>query len=113
MTDTGATELMPRQKGRPVRDIETDYQPVNWKRLFLAPKYLGTHPAPTCRQAWDQGPPPYELELTSLQTACWVVAIIALVLTVIITIKHDQVVAVSTLPLNRRGGGAAERPNSG
>ena len=45
MTDNGATEMMPRQKGRPVRDIETDYQPVNWKRLFLAPKYLGTHPA--------------------------------------------------------------------
>ncbi len=25
----------------PRREIETDYQPVNWKRLFLAPKYLG------------------------------------------------------------------------
>ncbi len=45
MTENGATEMMPRQKGRPVRDIETDYQPVNWKRLFLAPKYLGMHTA--------------------------------------------------------------------
>jgi hypothetical protein len=47
MADDGATEMMPRKgkKDRPVREIETDYQPVNWKRLFLAPKYLGACPA--------------------------------------------------------------------
>ncbi|KAG7284494.1 hypothetical protein NEMBOFW57_010869 [Staphylotrichum longicolle] len=65
MQDDAAIEMMPRHKSRRAADIETDYQPVNWKRLFLTPKYL----------------------------ACWAVAIIALVLTVILTIRHDQVVA--------------------
>ncbi|KAK3900989.1 snare associated Golgi protein-domain-containing protein [Staphylotrichum tortipilum] len=54
-----------RAAGGGGREIETDYQPVNWKRLFLAPKYL----------------------------ACWIITIIAVVLTVIMTIKHNQVVA--------------------
>ncbi|AEO60401.1 hypothetical protein MYCTH_2309592 [Thermothelomyces thermophilus ATCC 42464] len=58
-------EMMTRRQSQKLHEIETDYQPVNWKRLFLAPKYL----------------------------ACWIVALIALVLTIIITIKHDQVVA--------------------
>ncbi|KAK1753709.1 snare associated Golgi protein-domain-containing protein [Echria macrotheca] len=49
----------------PTRDVETEYQPVNWKRLFLAPKYL----------VW------------------WIIGIIVLVLTILITIHHDQVVA--------------------
>ncbi|KAL2163849.1 hypothetical protein VTH06DRAFT_5908 [Thermothelomyces fergusii] len=58
-------ETMTGQQPQKLREIETDYRPVNWKRLFLAPKYL----------------------------ACWIVAAIALVLTIIITIKHDEVVA--------------------
>ncbi|KAK5651855.1 hypothetical protein OQA88_11624 [Cercophora sp. LCS_1] len=43
---------------------ETNYQPVNWKRVFLRPKYL----------VW------------------WVILIVVIVLTVLITIHHDQVV---------------------
>ncbi|KAK4223347.1 hypothetical protein QBC38DRAFT_487902 [Podospora fimiseda] len=43
---------------------DTDYQPVNWKRLFTRPKYL----------------------------AIWVICAIIIVLTVIITVKHDAVV---------------------
>ncbi|KAK3936041.1 snare associated Golgi protein-domain-containing protein [Diplogelasinospora grovesii] len=44
---------------------ETEYQPVNWKRLFFAPKYL----------------------------ICWLIAIAIVVLTILMTIHHDQVVA--------------------
>ncbi|KAL2171354.1 hypothetical protein VTG60DRAFT_2996 [Thermothelomyces hinnuleus] len=63
--DRDDIEMVTRRQSQKLHEIETDYQPVNWKRLFLAPKYL----------------------------ACWIVALIALVLTIIITIKHDQVVA--------------------
>ncbi|KAL2127489.1 hypothetical protein VTI74DRAFT_10643 [Chaetomium olivicolor] len=65
MKDTEDIEMAPRRRSHDLSNFETDYQPVNWKRLFLAPKYL----------------------------ACWIVAIIVLVLTIIITIRHDQVVA--------------------
>ncbi|KAK0648061.1 snare associated Golgi protein-domain-containing protein [Cercophora newfieldiana] len=55
-------------RGKKSKDVvlegETDYQPVNWKRLFLRPKYL----------------------------ICWLVLAVIIVLTVIITIRHDQVV---------------------
>ncbi|KAK4233062.1 snare associated Golgi protein-domain-containing protein [Achaetomium macrosporum] len=64
MKDGDRVETPRRQRGRP-SEIETDYQPVNWKRLFLAPKYL----------------------------VLWIICLIVAVLTVIITIKHDQVVA--------------------
>ncbi|KAK4158674.1 hypothetical protein QBC43DRAFT_273929 [Cladorrhinum sp. PSN259] len=43
---------------------DTDYKPVDWRRLFLRPKYL----------------------------AMWVVLAVVIVLTVIITVKHDAVV---------------------
>ncbi|KAK3989065.1 snare associated Golgi protein-domain-containing protein [Cladorrhinum sp. PSN332] len=43
---------------------DTDYQPINWKRLFTRPKYL----------------------------VMWFVLAILVVLTVIVTIKHDAVV---------------------
>jgi hypothetical protein len=37
-----AIEMTPRrQPSGKFKEIETDYQPVNWKRLFLTPKYLG------------------------------------------------------------------------
>ncbi|KAK3346336.1 snare associated Golgi protein-domain-containing protein [Lasiosphaeria hispida] len=52
------------EAGRPALQ-DTDYQPVDWKRLFLAPKYL----------VW------------------WIILIIIIVLTILITIHHDQVVA--------------------
>ncbi|KAK4149722.1 snare associated Golgi protein-domain-containing protein [Chaetomidium leptoderma] len=58
-------EIVSRRESQRLRELDTDYQPVNWKRLFLAPKYL----------------------------VCWILAIVALVLTVIITVRHDQVVA--------------------
>ncbi|KAL2151742.1 hypothetical protein VTH82DRAFT_6840 [Thermothelomyces myriococcoides] len=57
--------MMTGRRSQNLKDVETDYKPVNWKRLFLAPKYL----------------------------ACWIVAAIALALTILITIKHDEVVA--------------------
>ncbi|KAJ0116960.1 cytoplasm protein [Diaporthe amygdali] len=46
-------------------DLEPNYQPVNWKRVFLAPKYIPV----------------------------WIILIIVGVLTAIITLKHDEVVA--------------------
>ncbi|AEO67504.1 79ff4456-6600-4cfe-9294-29cf42b47c27 [Thermothielavioides terrestris] len=61
-----AIEMTPRrQPSGKFKEIETDYQPVNWKRLFLTPKYL----------------------------VLWIICIIVVVLTIIITIKHEQVVA--------------------
>ncbi|KAK3290909.1 snare associated Golgi protein-domain-containing protein [Chaetomium fimeti] len=68
MRDNAPLEKMPRQKSQDknqrFRELDTDYQPVNWKRLFLAPKYL----------------------------ACWIITIIAIVLTILLTVYHDQVV---------------------
>ncbi|KAK3367612.1 snare associated Golgi protein-domain-containing protein [Podospora didyma] len=54
-----------REDTRGQKPEDTDYQPVNWKRVFFAPKYL----------VW------------------WIVAIVILVLTVLVTIRHDQVVS--------------------
>ncbi|KAK4034369.1 snare associated Golgi protein-domain-containing protein [Parachaetomium inaequale] len=65
MGDVEPIEMRSQRGSQKLREIDTDYQPVNWKRLFLAPKYL----------------------------ACWILLIIVVVLTVIITIRHDQVVA--------------------
>ncbi|KAJ4389033.1 hypothetical protein N0V93_006495 [Gnomoniopsis smithogilvyi] len=45
-------------------ELETDYQPVNWKRVFFSKKYLPV----------------------------WIVLIIVGLLTAVITLKHDQVV---------------------
>lgn len=45
-------------------DIEPNYQPINWKRVFFAPKYI----------------------------PMWIILIIVGVLTAIITLKHDEVV---------------------
>lgn len=44
MQNGEAMEMMPRRGNQASHELEadTDYQPVNWKRLFLAPKYLGT-----------------------------------------------------------------------
>ncbi|KAK4442122.1 snare associated Golgi protein-domain-containing protein [Podospora aff. communis PSN243] len=57
--------LEPTKMGRDsFLEGETDYRPVNWKRLFLRPKYL----------------------------VCWVVLVIIIVLTVIISIHHREVV---------------------
>jgi hypothetical protein len=47
------------------QDMEPNYQPINWKRVFLAPKYI----------------------------PMWIILIIVGVLTAIITLKHDEVVA--------------------
>ncbi|KAK4653433.1 Tlg2-vesicle protein [Podospora pseudocomata] len=57
-------EMVPPKTPRGLPPSETDYQPVNWKRLFLRPKYL----------------------------AMWVVLVIIIILTAIITIYHDKVV---------------------
>ncbi|KAK4182050.1 snare associated Golgi protein-domain-containing protein [Podospora australis] len=56
----------PQRTKRPRRSApeETDYQPVNWKRVFLRPKYM----------------------------VLWIIFAIIIVLTVIITIYHDDVV---------------------
>lgn len=45
-------------------DMEPNYQPINWKRVFFAPKYI----------------------------PMWIILIIVGVLTAIITLKHDEVV---------------------
>ncbi|KAK4675860.1 Tlg2-vesicle protein [Podospora pseudoanserina] len=57
-------EMVPPKTPRGLPPSETDYQPVNWKRLFLRPKYL----------------------------AMWVVLVVIIILTAIITIYHDKVV---------------------
>lgn len=51
-------------QSEPAEDLETDYQPVNWKRVLFTPKYL----------------------------VLWIVLIIIGVLTAVISLKHDQVV---------------------
>ncbi|KAK4118281.1 hypothetical protein N657DRAFT_583904 [Parathielavia appendiculata] len=65
MTDHAAIKMTQPRETRATTDFETDYQPVNWKRVFLAPKYL----------------------------VLWIIAVIILVLTIIITVRHDEVVA--------------------
>ncbi|KAK4179596.1 snare associated Golgi protein-domain-containing protein [Triangularia setosa] len=57
-------EMVPPKTPRGSAPAHTDYQPVNWKRLFLRPKYL----------------------------VMWAIAVIIIILTVIITIYHDNVV---------------------
>ncbi|KAH8723653.1 hypothetical protein GQ44DRAFT_709872 [Phaeosphaeriaceae sp. PMI808] len=49
---------------------ETEYRPINWKKIFLSPKYLGK-----------------------------AFGILIIVATVMITIKHDKAVAVIQTPL--------------
>jgi hypothetical protein len=66
MGDSKPLEMTSRGRSQKVRELDTDYQPVNWKRVFLAPKYL----------------------------ACWIITIIAIVLTILLTVYHDQVVEV-------------------
>jgi hypothetical protein len=44
MGDVEPIEMTSRKGSQKLREIDTDYQPVNWKRLFLAPKYLGMRP---------------------------------------------------------------------
>ncbi|KAK0724849.1 snare associated Golgi protein-domain-containing protein [Lasiosphaeris hirsuta] len=63
-TELTSTTSATMEAGGPALQ-DTDYQPVNWKRLFLAPKYL----------VW------------------WIILIIVIILTILITINHDQVVA--------------------
>jgi hypothetical protein len=41
MGDSKSVEMTSRKENQKLRELETDYQPVNWKRVFLAPKYLG------------------------------------------------------------------------
>lgn len=41
MGDSEPLEMMSRKENQKLRELDTDYQPVNWKRVFLAPKYLG------------------------------------------------------------------------
>ncbi|KAK4140719.1 snare associated Golgi protein-domain-containing protein [Dichotomopilus funicola] len=66
MASADNIEMKPRKiKRGKEAPTDTDYQPVNWKRLFLAPKYL----------------------------VLWIILLITIVLTIIITIKHDEVVA--------------------
>lgn len=50
---------------RTPEDLEPNYQPINWKRVFFAPKYI----------------------------PMWIILIIVGVLTAIITLKHDEVVS--------------------
>ncbi|KAK4098547.1 hypothetical protein N658DRAFT_488423 [Parathielavia hyrcaniae] len=64
MMEHTAIELMPVRQSRRTADIETDYRPINWKRLVLAPKYL----------------------------AFWIITTIVLILTIVIAVRHDEVV---------------------
>ena len=64
------TNDLKRKKGKTEADtttpeeLEPNYQPINWKRVFLAPKYI----------------------------PMWIILIAVGVLTAIITLKHDEVV---------------------
>jgi hypothetical protein len=43
MQSREAMEMMPRRGNQRSHELrgDTNYQPVNWKRVFLSPKYLG------------------------------------------------------------------------
>jgi hypothetical protein len=43
MGDSEPLEMTSRKENQKLTELETDYQPVNWKRVFLAPKYLGVY----------------------------------------------------------------------
>ncbi|KAF2849461.1 hypothetical protein T440DRAFT_533528 [Plenodomus tracheiphilus IPT5] len=62
---SGMMEPKPKKKHQEIDD--TDYQPVDWKKVFLSPKYLPWH----------------------------ILFILIGIATVLITIRHDEVVAVS------------------
>lgn len=66
--DAEAQALTPKgPKPRSTIPDDTEYRPVNWKKIFLSPKYIPWH----------------------------IVGILTIVATALITIKHDEVVAVS------------------
>jgi len=62
---------------------DTDYRPVNWKRIFLTPKYIRTLAFPQ--------PPAYTNRLPALH----ILGVVAIVATILLTIYHDQAVQVS------------------
>lgn len=66
-TTTAGSSVNEYRKNEPVLDdeLETDYKPVNWKRVFFTPKYL----------------------------VLWIILILIGVLTAVITLKHTEVVA--------------------
>lgn len=66
-SDTSSNDPKRKKEKKAVDDddLEPNYQPVNWKKVFFTPKYI----------------------------PLWIVMIIIGVITAVITLKHDQVVA--------------------
>ncbi|KUI71089.1 Golgi apparatus membrane protein TVP38 [Cytospora mali] len=64
-SDTSSSKPKRKKDKADTVPIEPNYQPINWKRVFLTPKYIPV----------------------------WIVMILVGILTAVITLKHDQVVA--------------------
>lgn len=79
-------------RGKPTGEApeETDYRPVNWKRVFLTPKYIRTSLLSTIP------PPSFPGHLVTVLTrwlAAWhIIGIAVLIFTIYITVHHDEVV---------------------
>jgi hypothetical protein len=74
-----------RGKSKPTGEApeDTDYRPVNWKRVFLTPKYIRTSLLSI----------PAVVLLRALTWLAWhIIGIAVLIFTVYITVHHDQVV---------------------
>jgi hypothetical protein len=74
------------ETGRPAVDEEEyEYKKVVWKDFFRKPKYIrSSRPI----SDWENG------KLTG--AALWIIGIIAIVLSILITINHNKVVTVSS-----------------
>jgi hypothetical protein len=73
---------------------DTEYQSLDWKKIFLSPKYIRTSSRP-----WRIG--------TSrlITNKAWhILGILILIATALLTIFHDQAVEVSTIPCPRHAG---------
>lgn len=68
---------------------ETEYQKFDWKRFFLAPKYIRkSSPAPL----------PVARAVLTRKLAWHILFIVIGIITVIITVKHDEVVEACSSP---------------
>jgi hypothetical protein len=63
---------------------ETEYQPVNWKKILLSPKYIRML-LPFC-----------PVQILTEWTAWHILGIAILIATVLLSLHHDEVVAVSS-----------------
>lgn len=80
---SGRTE----QAGSDLED--TEYKPVNWKRLFFSPKYIRM-----C-DSWLGSEDRENLDWPNNSVAWHLLGIAILVATVLIAVKHDEVIEVS------------------